>query len=89
MPHDAARVLIGIEFWLGVGHRITCGRSDNGGGYYVVIRDGTKEWSEAQAVFVYHSDLAKALQGLLYYLTEVAPEFPRVPPIARVEDEDW
>jgi hypothetical protein len=87
--YDIARVLIGLEFWIGLGHRITLGKSANGDGVYCVIRDGSREWQDAQAVFVYHSELGKALQGLNYYLVEVAPEFPSVPKIARAEEEDW
>jgi len=84
-----AEVLLGLEEWVNLGHRITIGRSEVGGSLYAVIRDGHKEWSEAQAVFVYHNDLAKALTGLLYFLDSVAPEFPSIPALQTTFLTDW
>lgn len=86
---DTYNILQGLSDWLRLGHRITLGHSDRGDGLYAVIRDGTAKWDNAMSVFVYHSDLAKVLQGLDYFLTEVAPEFPAVPSAPNTFDDEW
>lgn len=44
--------------------------------YFVILREKSSDWQTAQAVSVWHQEIARAIIGLGYYLSEVNPEFP-------------
>ena len=57
--------------------------------YFALLKDRSVQWDQAASVSVWHTDLPRALLGLTYYLKEVNPEFPKVPPGGVGDFEDF
>lgn len=49
-----------------------------GDSFKIILREPHEDWTQAQAISVWHTDLAKCFQGLAYYLEEVNPDWPKL-----------
>jgi hypothetical protein len=71
------------------GLKISISFNQRGNAISVIVRDGAVPWQEGEAVAVNHSDLAKALLAMGYYLGEVNPGFPSSPAQPGAMEFDW
>lgn len=86
-PLEAVITCLGDK--LDGGIRLTMGHNPQTHSFYVMARNGDKKWDEGVAVSVWHSDLARAIWGMWFYLTVVNPDYPESVPNAYQTEFDW
>lgn len=82
-------LLSGLERAVQNNAKITLGYDGDRDHFWGILRDNEGPWNEAPAVAVHHSSMGKVLRGLVFYVTDVCPDFPDGTPAYVQTEFDW